>query len=76
MAAFKSRPAGGGVGASGMALGVTWAVALVGGLFVGRWLDQRLGTGYILTVVGLFAGMAIALLITIRTGLRQGGPDR
>ncbi|MHB1842732.1 MAG: AtpZ/AtpI family protein [Sulfobacillus sp.] len=64
------------MGASGMALGVTWAVALVGGLFVGRWLDQRLGTGYILTVVGLFAGMAIALLITIRTGLRQGGPDR
>ncbi len=59
-----------------MSLGVTWAVALVGGLFVGRWLDQRLGTGYILTVVGLLGGMAVALVVTIRTGLRQSGPDR
>lgn len=76
MRAFKSKPTAGGVGTSGMSLGVTWAVAVVGGLFLGRWLDQRFGTGYILTVVGLVGGMAVALLVTIRTGLRDGGSGR
>ena len=59
-----------------MALGVTWAVAVVGGLFLGRWLDQRLGSGYILTVVGLLFGIAVASLVTIRTGFGSGGSGR
>ena len=43
-------------------LGVGWYIALsiVLGVGVGYWLDHKFGTGVILTLIGLFLGLALA----------------
>ena len=38
--------------------GVTLVVAVVLGFFVGQWLDSRLNTGIIFTLIGVFLGLA------------------
>ena len=45
-------------------VGVGWYVAICigGGAFGGVWLDNRLGSGPILTMVGLGVGIAIAVV--------------
>ncbi len=48
----------------GRLIGIGWflAVALVGGPGLGYWVDGRLGTTPIFTLVGLFAGLIIGLV--------------
>ena len=36
--------------------GMTFVVAMLGGLYLGQWLDRRLGTAPWLLIVGVFAG--------------------
>ena len=45
-------------------LGLGWVVvlSLVGGIVGGIWLDGRLGTGPVLTIVGLVLGLALAFV--------------
>ncbi len=43
-----------------MGIGFFIGGSIVLGVFVGLWLDSRLNTRPILTIVGLFAGLAIA----------------
>jgi len=50
-----SRPIGLGMAAAG---GIEFTVTIVLGLFVGRWLDRRMGTGPWLLILGVFVGAA------------------
>ena len=45
-------------------IGVGWFVAICigGGALAGVWLDGRLGSGPILTIVGLCVGIALAVI--------------
>jgi len=54
-------------------IGTTLALTVLLGLGVGYWLDQRLGTGPWLLLVGGFLGMALAFYQFFRTvaGLRK-----
>jgi F0F1-type ATP synthase assembly protein I len=47
-------------------LGTQLAITLVLGVFGGRWLDGRWGTGPWLTVVGALAGIAVGMAVLIR----------
>lgn len=52
-------------------LGWQMALTMVLGVFGGIWLDGRLGTGPILTVVGSVLGIGLGMAIVIReTGKR------
>ena len=54
--------------------GVSMAVAVGLGLFVGQWLDGRLGTSFVFTLVGVFVGLATAITGTVslyRAALRK-----
>ena len=46
--------------------GVTCAVAVWLGYLLGSWLDGRLGTGLIFTILGALGGMISAITGTIR----------
>ena len=48
-------------------LGVQLAVSLVVFVFIGRWADQKLGTGGILTVVAAFVGFGGTMYSLIRS---------
>lgn len=48
-------------------LGVQLAVSLVVFVFIGRWADQKLGTGGILTVVAAFLGFGGTMYLLIRS---------
>jgi F0F1-type ATP synthase assembly protein I len=48
-----------------LTLGVAWAVALAVGWGIGYLIDRWAGTGPIFTLVGLFFGVVLAVLITI-----------
>lgn len=48
-------------------LGVQLAVSLVVFVFIGKWADQKLGTGGILTVVAAFVGFGGTMYSLIRT---------
>lgn len=43
-----------------MNLGTSVAAAIAVGLFGGRWLDDRLNTGYLFTIIGFALGAATA----------------
>ena len=53
-------------GADFAGLGVQFAVAIVAFLFAGQWLDKRLGTNGLFTIVGVFVGAAGAFYIMYR----------
>ena len=55
---FQPSPKQGLSGADFAGLGVQFAVAIVAFLFAGQWLDNRLGTNGLFTVVGVFVGAA------------------
>jgi ATP synthase protein I len=40
--------------------GMTFVVAVLGGLYLGQWLDRRLGTDPWLLIVGVFTGAGAA----------------
>ena len=46
--------------------GITLAVSVVLGLFVGQWLDTRFGTGIIFSLIGVLVGLAAAATSTVR----------
>ncbi len=58
--------------------GVTLAVAVGLGLFVGQWLDSRLGTSLVFTLIGVFLGLAVAATGTVtvyRNALRKAAEE-
>lgn len=56
-------------------LGVQLAISLVVFVFVGRWADQKLGTGGILTVVAAFLGFGGTMYLLIRSLNRKDGGE-
>ena len=46
--------------------GITLAVSVVLGYFAGHWLDDRLSTGIIFTLIGVLLGLVAAMLNTVR----------
>jgi ATP synthase protein I len=46
--------------------GITLAVCVVLGYFAGHWLDDRLSTSPIFTLIGVLLGLVAAVLNTIR----------
>ena len=46
--------------------GITLAVAVVLGYFVGHWLDEHLNTGVFFTLIGVLLGLVGATLNTVR----------
>jgi F0F1-type ATP synthase assembly protein I len=54
----KGSPAGGSSGADFAGLGIQFAAAIVIFLFAGQWLDGKLGTDGLFTIIGVFVGGA------------------
>jgi hypothetical protein len=54
-------------------LGVQLAVSLLVFVLAGQWLDRKLGTGGILTVVAAFLGFGGTMWSLIRTLNRESG---
>ena len=46
--------------------GVTCAVAVTLGFFLGNWLDGKLGTGFAFGLIGALAGMISAIFSTLQ----------
>jgi F0F1-type ATP synthase assembly protein I len=46
--------------------GITLAVSVVLGIMAGQWLDGRLNTGYIFTLIGVLLGLAGAAASSVR----------
>jgi ATP synthase protein I len=55
-------------------VGLEFALSVLIGLFAGRWLDQKLGTGGWLTVIGLGFGVAAGYR-TIYRALKQANQE-
>ena len=47
-------------GADFAGVGIQFALAIIVFLFAGQWLDKRLGTNGMLTIVGVFVGAGAA----------------
>ena len=59
--------------------GITLVVAVVLGFFVGQWLDGRLNTGIVFTLIGVLlglAGTAVSFVNLYRATLRNVARDR
>ena len=52
----KSPPSGGLSGADFAGVGIQFAAAIVVFLFAGKWVDDKLGTGGLFTIAGVFIG--------------------
>jgi F0F1-type ATP synthase assembly protein I len=52
--------------AVGSQFGITLAVSVVLGYFAGHWLDDRLNTGIIFTLIGVLLGLVAAVISTVR----------
>ena len=46
--------------------GITLAISVVLGYFAGHWLDDRLNTGIIFTLIGVLLGLVASVLNTVR----------
>ena len=46
--------------------GITLAVSVVLGFFAGQWLDNRLTTGILFTLIGVLLGLVAATMNTVR----------
>ncbi len=46
--------------------GITLAISVVLGYFAGHWLDDRVNTGIIFTLIGVLLGLVAAVLNTVR----------
>jgi hypothetical protein len=56
-------------------LGIQLAVTLLVFVLLGQWLDRKLGTGQILTVVAAFLGFGGSMYYLIRSLNRKDGGD-
>ena len=56
----KSSSSGGSSGADFAGLGIQFAAAILIFLFAGQWVDKKLGTDGLFTVVGVFVGAGAA----------------
>ena len=46
--------------------GITLAVSVVLGYFAGHWIDDRLNTGIIFTLIGVLLGLVAAVISIVR----------
>ncbi|HET6317171.1 MAG TPA: AtpZ/AtpI family protein [Chloroflexota bacterium] len=59
--------------------GVSLAVSVVLGYLAGQWVDGRLGTGIIFTLIGVLLGLVAATTSAVklfRATLERGGAER
>jgi len=52
----KSAPSGGLSGADFAGVGLQFAAAIVLFLFAGQWIDNKIGTNGLFTIIGVFVG--------------------
>jgi len=62
----KTSPRGGLSGADFAGVGLQFAVAIVIFLFVGQWVDEKLGTSGLFTIAGVFIGAGAAFYLMYR----------
>jgi F0F1-type ATP synthase assembly protein I len=62
----KRSPSGGSSGADFAGLGIQFAAAILVFLFAGQWLDGKVGTDGLFTVVGVFVGGGAAFYNMVR----------
>lgn len=59
-----------------MSVGITFALTLVAGTLGGLWLDRRLGTTPLLTLIGMAAGLGLGgFWLWQRVGARPKSGD-
>ena len=56
----RPTPSRGLSGADFAGVGIQFAVAIIAFLFAGQWLDDRIGTKPVFTIVGVFLGAGAA----------------
>jgi len=56
----KTFSAGGLSGADFAGVGIQFAVAIIAFLYAGQWLDRRIGTSGVFTIIGVFVGASAA----------------
>jgi F0F1-type ATP synthase assembly protein I len=46
-----------------LVLGIGWliAIAIIGGVLVGHWMDGKLGTSPVFLIIGILFGVAVAV---------------
>ncbi|NJK88757.1 MAG: AtpZ/AtpI family protein, partial [Myxococcales bacterium] len=71
---MKRRPAGS-RWARASAVGIEVAIAIVGCLLIGGWLDEKLGTDPWLALVGILLGSGVAIRAVIVAARDVGEPD-
>lgn len=70
------RPGGRGPGGMKYAgLGVQLAVSLLVFVWIGQWLDRKLGTGGLVTVIAAFIGFGGTMYWLIRSLGKKDGPE-
>jgi F0F1-type ATP synthase assembly protein I len=62
----KTSPSGGLSGADFAGVGLQFAAAIVIFLFVGQWVDNKLGTSGLFTIAGVFVGGGGAFYLMYR----------
>ncbi|OGO05369.1 MAG: hypothetical protein A2Y91_07690 [Chloroflexi bacterium RBG_13_54_8] len=55
-------------GSAARFIGIGWyiGICITGGIWGGLWLDRKLGTSIIFTLLGLFLGLGVAVIGTYR----------
>ena len=56
-------------------LGVQLAVSVLVFVWIGQWLDRKLGTGGLVTVIAAFLGFGGTMYWLIRSLTRKGPPE-
>ena len=60
-----------------LSIGTELVVAVVLGLFAGKWIDRKLGSEPVGLLIGTFAGIIVGLYqLVSRTKLPQGGAKK